>query len=987
MSRLLAVVAALALSAGCNVNEFALGSDDDAGAGLDDAATGGDGGGTADDAGPTIDAAPEFDSCLPSPELCDEIDNDCDDDIDEDFNLDADPNNCGSCGNACTYDFAFGNCNAGLCEQGDCFPGYIDLNDDPVDGCEYFCIPTAGGIEQCDAVDNDCDGQIDEDFAVMDDVDNCGACGNVCNLLHATAICVAGECEVDTCEPDFYDINPLVPGCELFCDPPDPGVEICDGADNDCDGATDEGNPGGGADCGSDVGACTTGITTCSFGTLFCLGEVTPGLETCNNVDDDCDGSTDEDFSPDTNPLSCGPTCAVCAFTDATPLCAGGVCTMGACNFGFHDINGDPSDGCEYECIDTGAELCDGVDNDCDMAIDEGFDLTTDVDNCGSCGNVCSYPHAGALCAGSTCGMGVCDANFYDIDLDPGTGCEYACIDTGAEVCDLTDNDCDGAVDDGDPGGGVNCGTDDGICTFGTTACIAGELQCLGGTPPDVESCNGIDDDCDSTIDNGFDKLNDPRYCESCAGCALDHAVEGCVAGSCTVVACEAGFIDFNGLPGDGCELECTPTGVEVCDGIDNDCNMVIDDGVTLPPSFCRTAGECAGADVICAGTDGLRCNYLELNAGGANIELDVDNDVLLEETLCDGFDGDCDGGADEPFSLKGTVCAEDGTFGTARKIGACRGTGTLTCNGAQDGLECTSIGGGATPLAETCNNEDDDCDGHIDEPWDYGGLNGVRDDVVGPLTINGSPVVMFQYEAARPDSDGTTGGIVDGRACSSTGRIPWQNVSYDEASAACAAANRRLCEVTRDGGGNVLTDEWGRFCEGAPDRVYPYGNSYASLTCNGADYDPLPGPFNDDVAVTTGFMSSCVSLDGSNDQSGNVKEWVTDARLASGQTVHTLRGGSYNNPAGGLTCDFDFTVATSDFRFPNVGFRCCGFSCAAGLVECSSGSCTNLATDNANCGACGTACGGGESCQNGYCCPSGTEICADQCVAIGTCP
>jgi hypothetical protein len=977
-----AIITAVGLFAACNVNPYALGVDGDGGAVVIDAAAGGDGGGVDTDAAPTADAAPDIDACLPSPEACDGIDNDCDTMVDEGFNLDEDPNNCGDCGNQCTYDFAFGLCNGGDCEQGACFPGYIDLNADPADGCEYFCIPTAGGVEQCDGVDNDCDGDKDEDFDVDDDVLNCGSCGNVCSLLHATPVCVGGMCEVDECDPGFVDVNPLVPGCELFCTPT--GAESCNGADDDCDGMIDEGNPGGGAACGSSIGECSEGITTCSFGTLFCVGEVTDKAEICNNKDDDCDTFVDETFSPDTNPLACGPTCEVCSFLHAIPECTSGVCTQGDCTFGFHDIDAAP--GCEYECIVTGPEVCDNVDNDCNGTVDDGFDLSDDIDNCGTCGNTCSYPHATPLCVAGGCVMGTCDANFYDIDLDPDTGCEYTCFDTGAETCDLTDNDCDGDIDEGDPGGGVACGTDEGECTFGTSACVGGNLVCNGGVEPVAESCDFLDNDCDGTVDDGFDKLSDPRFCGDCTPCDLPFAVEGCSGGVCTIAACEAGHVDFDGVATNGCELACTPTGAEVCDGIDNDCDTVTDE-VTLPPSFCRTAGECTGATVICAGAEGIRCNYKELAAGGADIELETDGVTLkLEEVLCDNADGDCDGGTDEPFGLKGTSCAEDGTFGTTRKLGACRGTGTLICNGAMTGLACNITTAGASPGNESCDNKDNDCDGHLDEPWDFDGFTGVRDTTVGPLTINGQSVVMYRYEASRQDATSSSAGIVDGRACSVNGRLPWQNISYDEAEAACEAAGMRLCEVTRDGSDNVLTDEWGRFCEGSSDRVYPYGNSYSALTCNGSDFDPIPGGANEDFAVATGSLASCQSLDLSRDQSGNLKEWVTDPRLVAGIVVHTLRGGSFDNHSGGLTCDFDFTVATPDYRFPNVGFRCCARSCPAGQVDCG-GTCRNLSTSSSNCGACGNSCGGGATCQNGYCCPTGTEICADACVPTGTCP
>ncbi|MEZ4339087.1 MAG: SpoIID/LytB domain-containing protein [Sandaracinaceae bacterium] len=87
--------------------------------------------------------------------------------------------------------------------------------------------------------------------------------------------------------------------------------EICNEIDDDCDGAVDEGNPGGGASCGTDTGACAAGSLACRAGTLVCLGGVDPVPETCNGADDDCDGTTDE---------------GTCGSTTAPNLIANGDC-------------------------------------------------------------------------------------------------------------------------------------------------------------------------------------------------------------------------------------------------------------------------------------------------------------------------------------------------------------------------------------------------------------------------------------------------------------------------------------------------------------------------------------------------------------------------------------------------------------------------------------------------------------------------------------
>lgn len=978
----LALVAMLT-AAGCRLNPYDLGSErDDAGkgSGADDANTmGGDGNPL------PIDAAPADAACLPQPERCNSADDDCDGMIDDGFNLQADPNNCGQCGTRCTYTNAVGTCTAGSCGRGACLPGYYD-NDGNAADCEYFCIATNAGVERCDDRDNNCDGTADEGFNKQTDVNNCGRCGNVCSLLHASAACTAGACVVAQCDAGFVDVDPGVPGCEYQCTPSNGGVEACDGVDNDCDGAVDDGNPGGGASCGTDTGVCTAGTTTCSFGVLFCVGQQQGGQEVCDNLDNNCDGAVDDGFNKLTDPQHCG-SCSPCNVANAVAGCAAGTCNVASCRFGFFDVNGQATDGCEYACINTGAERCDDTDNNCNGVIDEGINKLTDPNNCGSCGNACAFPNAGALCAAGNCQRGTCNTNFFDLNGDPLDGCEYGCVKTngGVERCDGLDNDCNGTPDDGNPGGGLSCGTNTGECSAGTAVCTAGAIACTGSTGPGSETCDDLDNDCNGVIDNGFNKLTDPQHCGSCAPCNLPNAIPGCTAGGCTIVACLTGYVNANGNAADGCELFCTPSGQEVCDGNDNDCDGLIDaadPSLVRPANFCRSAGECAGTTPSCTGSTGWDCIYTD-----PDVELDGNGDLALEETRCDGKDNDCDGGGDEVYPLKGTACAEDGTFGTGRKLGVCRGTGALVCNAMGSGLACNVTTAGAAPAAETCDNRDNDCDGHLDEPYDANGFNGVRDAVVGPLTINGSSVVMYKYEASRPDALTNSAGFVKTRACSTASKLPWASGNLAEVQAACSAAGMRLCGVTRNAAGQVTSDEWGRFCEGASNRSYPYGNTFSGNTCNGSDYDPVTGGINEDFAVSTGSLAACVSQDLAFDMSGNLKEWVNDPRVVGGQTVYTLRGGSFDNHQDGMTCDFDLSVVSSNYTFDNLGFRCCALSCPAGQVECG-GTCINLATSATNCGACGTSCGGGSACSNGYCCPTGTRACGDQCVANATaCP
>ncbi|GAG11870.1 unnamed protein product, partial [marine sediment metagenome] len=186
-----------------------------------------------------------------------------------------------------------------------------------------------------------------------------------------------------------------------------PTAEICDNLDNDCDGSTDEDYVPTSTSCG--VGECA------ATGTLDCVGGVevdsctegTPTAEICDNLDNDCDGSTDEDYVPTST--SCGV--GECAAT-GTLDCVGGV-EVDSCT------EGTPT-----------AEICDSLDNDCDgSTADDGEDEAW-YNQPTSCGV--------GECADT--GVLICVAGAQSDTCTPGT--------PGTEVCDDLDNDCDGLVDE-----------------------------------------------------------------------------------------------------------------------------------------------------------------------------------------------------------------------------------------------------------------------------------------------------------------------------------------------------------------------------------------------------------------------------------------------------------------------------------------------------------------------------------------------------------
>jgi hypothetical protein len=630
---------------------------------------------------------------LNAPEICDGQDNDCDTLVDD---LDSD-----ATGLLTWYpdsdEDSYGDSSQGLdaCDQP---TGYVADDTDCDDDDETIY---ANATEVCDGVDNDCD-------TLVDDLDP-EITGQLAWYLDADKD-QAGDANhpVDACErPGLYVAD------DTDCDDDDDAInpsasEICDDKDNDCDTLVDDldpsitGQPAWYPDSDGDAaGDASQALDACEQP----AGYITDGTD-CDDADATeypgvtwyADSDSDTFGDPDSS-----NTCERANSTDV-----------------LDSTDCDDADATEYPgvtwYVDSDSDTFGDPDssNTCERANSTDVFDSTDCDDSDAAEypGVTWYPDSDSDTFGDPAWSAACErANSTDVldntDCDDNQATVYP---SAPEICDGLDNDCDTLVDDKDSDieGQASWYYDTDSDNYGDandvqTTCVrpagyvADDTDCDDNQatvyPSAPEICDGLDNDCDTLVDD------DDSDIEGQSNWYFDNDADDFGDDNAFVTTCvqPAGYVADN-TDCDDDQATVYPQAPEICDGLDNDCDSLLDD---LDPDI-----------------TGLSVWYIDSDEDGFGDASEVleqcfqPTGYVSDNTDCDGEDPDINPAAAELCNAVDDNCDDviDEGFDTDAD-------GFTTCGG-----DCDDEAADVYPTApEECDSVDNDCDDEIDEGCDSG--------------------------------------------------------------------------------------------------------------------------------------------------------------------------------------------------------------------------------------------------------------------------
>jgi len=498
------------------------------------------------------------------------------------------------------------------------------------------------------------------------------------------------------------------------------------------------------------------------------------------------------------------------------------------------------------------------------------FTYTDPTNISDSCTLIIEVPECTDFGDPCTVGVGGCQGSGTIVCQGANNVCNAVASLPQPETCNGIDDDCDSVPDNNLTDTGANCSSGEpGVCDAGLTECNSGNLDCTPIIAPgsQVETCNGDDDDCDGPVDEGFD-----------------------LGSSCTVGvgACEnTGVLQCDGSGGTECSVSPLPPGsAEICaNNVDEDCDGTIND-----------LDDCPDTD-----GDGI-VDEVEILIGSDPLDQDSDDDGVI-----DGDEPGSTGCVDYP------ACFEDTDGDGLINVLDPDSDNDGLLDGTEMGLDCSN---GDTDLSAGNCIPDGDSGSTTTDPLDSDTDNGGVSDGSEDSNLNGvvdagetDPVAGQGADDSNANNTDTDGDGLSDNLEIFIGTDPNDQDSDDDGVIDSLEPNPSL-DTDGDGLINALDPD--------SDNDGLYDGTEMGLDCSNADTDPGPPshctPDGDGGTTTTSPLNPDTDgggvSDGSEDSNlnGVVDSGETDPTAGNGADDATVT----DSDGDGLSDDLETTLGSN---------------------------------------------------------------------------